>query len=211
MKNILTITLLLISQVSWSQPGISLDSCISWAYDHFAYESQALAYRESAELADINVRKKTWYPKFVLDANATYQNENIELALPENIPGFESPQVPLNFNRVLVNFNQAIYDGSVSANQRKLEQSKYSILEQKIETDKIQVKSKVTGVYMSILLTSDNIALLESKKSVVTERLIVLKSAMEFGTATPISSKSLQAEILKIDQQIIFWKLLLNV
>ena len=148
MKNILTITLLLISQLSWSQSSVSLDSCINWAYDHFAYEKQALAYRESAELADKNVRKN-WTPKFVLDANATYQNENIELALPENIPGFESPTVPLNFNRVLINFNQAIYDGSVTANQRKLEESKYSILEQKIETEKIQVKSKVTGVYKS--------------------------------------------------------------
>jgi len=203
MKKYLLILFLQIPFLGWSQSGISLDSCISWAYDHFAYESQVLAYRESAEIADLNIRKKTWYPKFVLDANATYQNENIELALPENIPGFESPTVPLNFNRVLVNFNQAIYDGSLSANQRRLEESKYSILEQKVETEKIQVKSKVTGIYMSILLTTDNIALLESKRSVVTERINVLKSAVEFGSATPVSLKSLEAEILKIDQQII--------
>ena len=184
-----------------SQTEVSLDSCISWAYDHFEYESQALAYRESAELADKNA-SKNWYPKFVLDANATYQNENIELALPP-IPGVVSPQVPLNFNRVLVNFNQAIYDGSMTANQKKLEQSKYSILEQKIETEKIKVKSKVTGNFMSILLTSDNIALLESKRKVVAERLKVIRAASEYGSVTPVSIKSLEAEILKIDQQII--------
>lgn len=185
----------------WSQNEMQLDSCIDWAYQHFEYESQAIAYRESAELADKNA-SKNWYPKFVLDANATYQNENIELALPP-IPGFESPQVPLNFNRVLVNFNQAIYDGSLTANQRKLEQSKYSILEQKVETEKIKVKSKVTGNYMSILLTTDNIALLESKRRVVAERLKVIRSASDYGSVTPVSLMSLEAEILKIDQQII--------
>ncbi len=204
MKNLtlLLIMLLFIPFLGMSQNRISIDSCISWAYENFDYERQAIAYQESAELADKNALKN-WYPKFALDANATYQNENIELALPENIPGFESPVVPLNFNRVLVNFNQAIYEGSVTAHQRKLEQSKYSILEQKIETEKIKVKSKVTGIYMSILLISDNIELLNSKRKIVAERLKVIQSASEFGSITPVSIKSLEAEILKIDQQII--------
>ena len=201
MKNI-TIAILMFAPFSgWAQSAVSLDSCINWSYSLFEYEKQAVAYRESAELADKNA-SKNWYPKFVLDANATYQNENIELTIPP-IPGFESPNVPLNFNRILVNFNQAIYDGSVTANQRKLEQSKYSILEQKVETEKIQVKSKVTGIFMSILLTTDNIALLESKRKVVEERLNVIQSASEYGSVSPVSIKSLQAEILKIDQQII--------
>ena len=201
MKKFIIFIFIMAPLFGWSQTEVSLDSCISWAYDHFEYESQAMAYRESAELADKNA-SKNWYPKFVLDANATYQNENIELALPP-IPGFESPQVPLNFNRVLVNFNQAIYDGSMTANQKKLEQSKYSILEQKVETEKIKVKSKVTGNYMSILLTADNISILESKRKVVAERLKVIRLASEFGSVTPVTIKSLEAEILKIDQNII--------
>ena len=202
MKNYLAILFLVAPLFGWSQSNVPLDSCISWSYRHYEYEKQAMAYRESAELADKNV-SKNWYPSLVLDANATYQNENIELALPSNIPGLESPMVPLNFNRVLINFNQTIYDGSMTANQRKLEQSKYSILEQKIETEKIKVKSKVTGIYMSILLTSDNIALLESKRKVVAERLKVIRSASEYGSVTAVTIKSLEAEMLKIDQHII--------
>ena len=102
-----------------------------------------------------------------------------------------------------MNFNQAIYDGSMTVNQRKLEQSKYSILEQKVETEKIKVKSNVTGNYMSILLTIDNIALLESKRKVVVERLKVIRSASEYGSVAPVSIKTLEAEILKVDQQMI--------
>jgi len=201
MKKYLIFIFLISPIFGWSQSVLSLDSCVDWAYDHFEYEAQAMAYRESAELADKNA-SKNWYPKFVLDANTSYQNENIELALPP-IPGFESPLVPLNFNRVLVNFNQAIYEGSVTANQKKLEQSKYSILEQKVETEKIKIKSKVTGIYMSILLTADNISILESKRKVVEDRLRVIRAASEFGSVAPVSIKSLEAEILNIDQQLI--------
>lgn len=201
MKNYIFYIFMITPLIGWSQSEVLLDSCISWSYDHFEYQSQSRAYQESAELADKNA-SKNWYPKFVLDGNATYQNENIELTLPP-VPGLESPQVPLNFNRILINFNQSIYDGSMTANQRKLEQSKYSILEQKVETEKIQVKSKVTGIFMSILLTTDNITLLESKRAVVAERLKVLESASEYGSVTSVTLKSLQAEILKVDQQLI--------
>ncbi|MCK5700156.1 MAG: TolC family protein, partial [Cyclobacteriaceae bacterium] len=186
--------------LGWSQSNVSLDSCIDWAYRHYEYEKQVQAYQESAALADENIGK-SWYPQLMLDGNATYQNEN--LSIPVGIPGFEGPKVPLNFNRLLVQFNQTIYDGSVTANKRKLEQSKYSMLEKKIETEKIAVKSKVTGIYMSILLTSDNMSILRSKRTVVVERLKVIQSAKEYGTVSPVTFKSLKAEILKIDQQII--------
>ncbi len=200
MNKFLLIILLQLPFYAWSQSNIPLDSCIDRAYRHFEYAQQTNAYKESAALADENVGK-SWYPQLVLDGNATYQNEN--LSIPINIPGVEGPTVPLNFNRLLVNFNQTIYDGSVTASKRKLEKSKYSILEKKVESEKLVVKSKVIGIYMSILLTSDNIALLNSKRTVVAERLKVIQSAMEFGTVSLATNKSLQAEILYIDQQII--------
>ena len=183
-----------------SRAQLTLDSCINMAYDHFEYELQAEAYRSAADLAE----KKTntnWYPKLVLDGNATYQNENINI--PVAAPGVESPNVPLNFNRLLLNFNQSIYDGSVTANKKKLEASKYSLLESQIETDKIRLKSKVISLYMSILLTKDQMEIIISKRSVVVDKLESLKGAEEYGATPMITIRSLQAELLSIDQQII--------
>ncbi len=197
-KWLLFITVLIPMGLAASTP-VSLDSCIQWAYDHYQYELQAAAYRESAELADKNA-VKNWYPSLLLDGSFTWQNENI--SIPVNVPGLDIPSVPLNFNRLLVQFNQTIYDGSMTAHKRKLEKSKYSILEKKIETEKVKIKSKVTGLYMSALLASDNIALLRSKLNVVKERLKVLKSASEFGAVPAVNIKSLEAEIMKIEQQI---------
>ncbi len=186
---------------SAASPPVTLDSCIQWAYDHYEYEKQAMAYRESAELADKNV-VKSWYPSLLLDGNATYQNENINIPIDSPVPGLTIPDVPLNFNRLLVQFNQTIYDGSMTAHKRALEKSKYSLLEKKIETEKVKIKSKVISLYMSALLASDNIALLQSKLKVVQERLKVLKSASEYGAVPVVNIKSLEAEIMKIEQQI---------
>lgn len=196
--NIIVGLLLLIS--TSVQAELSLDSCINMANTHFEYEKQAQSYRSAAELAEKNVNTN-WYPKFVLDGNFTYQNENI--SIPVAVPGVPAPAVPLNFNRLLVNFNQTIYDGSVTANQKKLEASKYSILEEQIETEKIQVKSRVISIYMSILLTTDRLEIINSKRVVVSDRLKVMEGGEEYGTIPTINIRSLQAEILMIDQQVI--------
>ncbi len=183
-----------------SDAQLTLDSCINMGYTHFEYELQAQSYRSSAELAEKKINTN-WYPKFVVDGNFTYQNENI--SIPTALPGMEAPAVPLNFNRLLVNFNQTIYDGSVTANQKKLEASKYSMLEEKIQTEKIQLKSKVISIYMSILLTNDRLKIIQAKKIVVEDRLKIMKSGEEYGTIPKINIRSLQAEILTINQQII--------
>lgn len=201
MKIQATITLsilLLFTTVGESQ--LTLDSCINMANSHFEYELQAQSYRSSAELAEKKINTN-WYPKFVLDGNATYQNENI--SIPVDMPGVPSPEVPLNFNRLLVNFNQTIYDGSVTANLKRLEASKYSILEEQIESEKIQLRSKVISIYMSILLTSDKLEIIRSKYKVVNDRLKIMKEGEAYGTIPTINIRSLQAEVLQIDQEIV--------
>ena len=198
-KSHLVLSVLVLWSIS-SQAQLSLDSCINMAYDHFEYELQSEAYRSAADLAEKKANTN-WYPKFVLDGNATYQNENINI--PVAAPGVESPNVPLNFNRLLVNFNQSIYDGSVTANKKKLEASKYSLLESQVETDKIKLKSKVISLYMSILLTKDQMEIISSKRAVVLDKLESLKGGEEYGATPMITIRSLQAELLSVDQQVI--------
>ncbi len=196
---IIIVSLFLLHGTS-SSAQLTLDSCINMGYTHFEYEKQAQSYRSSSELAEKKINTN-WYPKFVVDGNFTYQNENI--SIPVALPGAEAPAVPLNFNRLLVNFNQTIYDGSVTANQKKLEASKYSILEEKIESEKVQLKSKVISLYMSILLTNDRLEIIKAKKGVVEDRLKMMKGGEEFGTIPLINIRSLEAEILTIEQQVI--------
>lgn len=202
MTRLITLLLVLSGPVAFAADPLLLDSCIAWAYEHYEYHQQEALYQESAELADENV-SKNWYPKLSLDASATYQNENISIPIQVPIPGFESPAVPLNFNRVLVNFTQQIYDGSVSANQRQLEASKYDLLEKRVALEKINIKSQVIGIYMSVLLARENIYLLKSKQAVISERIDVLSRSSEYGVVSQVDLNTLKAEKLNIEQAII--------
>jgi outer membrane protein TolC len=184
-----------------AQP-LTLDTCIQKAYRHFAFEKQATGYRQSAELAIQNVNK-SWLPKMLLDATATYQNEQITIPIEVPLPGFEIPEAPLNFNRLLVNFSQNIYDGSVSGAKKKLEGSKYAIQEKQVEVEKIQLKSKVISLFMGIQLTDENLNLLKSKQEIINKRFEVLNEAAKYGGATKVNIKLLEAELIKIEQSII--------
>ncbi|MDA0195368.1 MAG: TolC family protein [Bacteroidetes bacterium] len=198
MKRLLSFPLILLLNSVYAQ--VSLDSCINMAFGHFKYEEESRAYLASSELAEENAQMN-WYPQLMLDGNFTYQNEN--LSIPISVPGFEAPTVPLNFNRLLVQFSQTIYDGSMTSHQKKLEQSKYRLMEGKLEVEKIQLKSKVITLYISLLLIDDQTAIITSKINNINQRMEVLKRASEFGAAAEVNLISLEAKLLTIDQQIV--------
>jgi len=199
MKNIILI--LSISALSipfnGNAQGLHLDTCIAYANRNFKYQEQAIAYGQAQELA-IKDAGKSWLPKAVLDGTATYQNEQI--SIPLAFPGFEPPVAPLNINRLVVNFSQNIYDGSVTANKKKLESSKYAIQQSLLETEKMQLKSKVIGLFMGIQLANENLELLTAKQKLITDRHKVLNDALIHGAATKVNVKLLEAEMLKVEQ-----------
>ena len=181
---------------------LTLDECIEKAYEHLAYEQQADTYRRSSALAVRNAGKD-WLPGVTLDGSYSYQNENTRIAGGSSIPGLELPGAPLNFSRLLVNFTQTVYDGSAIAGRRNLERSRYTILEKQLAVEKVQTKSRVISLYMSIQLTDDRLSIVRNRKKVIAGRSVTLAKAAGFGGATTADVKTLAAELLTIDQEII--------
>ncbi len=201
MKRAIVILALVLPFMGQAQP-LTLDTCVQYAYRNFDYQKQTMAYQQAAELARKNANKG-WLPKMVVDGTFTYQNEQITIPLDIPVPGFEAPEAPLNINRLVVNFSQTIYDGSVSSAKKKLEQSKYAIEEEQLEVEKNQLKAKVIGLFMGIQLADESINLLESKKKVLNDRLKVLEGAAKYGGASSVNIKMLKAELLKVEQSMI--------
>lgn len=203
MRRILIITLLTI--ISWSahaQETLVLDTCIAHAYQKLEFEKITQSYNQSAELAQKNI-SNNWYPKLDIDGSFTYQNENINIPISVPIPGFESPVAPLNINRLVLNISQTIYDGSVTANVKKVEQAKYDNLKKQVDVDKSKVKAQVTTLFISINLMDANTQILMDKKVVVEDRLKVLKLAADAGSVPLVNIKMLEAEIMDLDQIIL--------
>ena len=203
MRTIVIIMALTLS--SWSisaQEALVLDTCLVHAYQKLEFDKITESYNQSAELAQKNV-KNNWYPKLDIDGSFSYQNENINIPITIPTPGFVAPEAPLNINRVVLNISQTIYDGSVTSNVKKVEKAKYDNLKKQVDVDKAQVKAKVSTLFISINLMQANTKILEDKKTVVLDRLTVLKSAAEAGSVPPINIKMLEAEIMDLDQIIL--------
>ena len=195
-----TIALALFGLTSFAQETLVLDTCLEHAYQKLEFEKITSSYEESAELAEKNL-SNNWYPKLTLDGSFTYQNENI--SIPLEIPGMVAPVAPLNINRLVVNMSQTIYDGSVTANMKKVEEAKYNSLKKQVDVDKAEVKAKVTQLFITINLMEANSLIIADKKVIVEDRLKVLKSAAEAGSVPPVNIKLLQVEIMNLEQIIL--------
>ena len=160
---------------------VSLDSCIEWAYEVQKFSANKYLIRQNQVLAMENAGKMN-LPTLVIDGMASYQNENITIQIPP-MPGFESPNVPLNFNRLLLNFNQTIYNGRLTAQKKVIDSLGYDTKAYQVEVEKAQSKSKITGLYSSIVLVKEQHEIIKRQINTVEGKSRQITGAVEAGAA----------------------------
>ncbi len=197
LKLIILITLFSVS--TYAQEQITLDSCIYAAYNNLEFNAQSTYIDDGRTLA-MEGNNHLNLPKMELSGNATIQNEQIAIAIP--VPGFTAPEAPLNFNRLLVNFNQTIYNGNLAAKKRLIDSLKYGEQQQVLEIDKIKIKSQVIGVYATILVIKTNQDILKGHVQVLEKKYNQLKGAVEGGVATRSKLQVIEAERLVLNQRV---------
>lgn len=182
-----------------SQEKLTLDKCLEAAYDHmqFDVQSQSIAEGRSYAMDGSNYLN---LPSFELNGNATIQNEQIAISVP--VPGFEAPEAPLNFNRLLINFNQTIYNGGIAAKKKVIDSLSYDEQQQSLEIDKIKIKSQVIGVYATLLVVRTNKEILKGHVKVLDKKYNQLRGAVEAGASTRSRLQVLEAERLKLQQRV---------
>ncbi|MEN8247945.1 MAG: TolC family protein [Bacteroidota bacterium] len=200
MRIVLLLVLSLIATLNLKAQVVSLDSCISWAYENNRFADNEELIRHSQQLAIENAGK-TNLPRLVLDGTGTYQNENITIEMPP-VPGLTAPEVPLNFNRLLVNFNQTIYNGRLAAHKKRLDSLSYDALAYQVEVDKAKIKAQITGIYTSIILVHEQLEILNRQIATIDIKAKQLKAGVDAGVVYKSDLTTLQAEHLKLQQSI---------
>ena len=193
------VALLILAYPSVAQDRLTLEDCIEASYLHLQFDAQSQLIREGQTFA-MDGSNYMYLPSFQLDGNATIQNEQIAISVP--VPGFDAPEAPLNFNRLLINFNQAIYNGNVAAKKKVIDSLAYDEQEQSLEMEKIKIKSQVIGVYATLLVVRTNKEILQGHVQVLDKKYNQLKGAVEAGAATRSKLQILEAERLKLQQKV---------
>ncbi len=199
MKNKLFILLLLfLSLSSKAQQTLTLEDCYSLVDKNYPLAKQTNLLEEKANY-DIAALKKDKLPKIDVNAQATYQSDVI--GLPTSLPGV----TPINKDqyRATLDANQLIFNGGLIDANIKLKEIQTVTQQQQTKVNLYALKNNINQFYFSILLLQEKKELLLAKKNVLASKVKEVKSGIKFGAILPSSEQVLEAEIIKIDQNLI--------
>ena len=183
------------------QETLVLDTCIQRAYQHFALQRQVDITAQATQ-ANLDRIGKTYLPTVDLNAISTYQNEQIEIPIGVQIPGFTPPAAPLNLNSALVTIRQWIYDGSSTHHQKLIETASGRADQLQIEVQRLEIKTSVMQQFFAVLLADKQREILLDKRDVLTKRQTEVRSAVQNHLLLQSDADLLNAEIIQIDQAI---------
>jgi outer membrane protein TolC len=102
-----------------------------------------------------------------------------------------------------VSLDQTLYDGGQTKQQKQIEHLSTELDVQRNEVELYKLVERVNQIYVNILLTRENLDVLDTYKKDIDNRHKDLEAAQQNGLALESSLDELEAESLKTDQSII--------
>lgn len=197
MKKILVLLAFVAFQFATAQQLLTLENCYALANKNYPLAKQTglLTQKSTYEIESLNTAK---LPKIDLNAQATYQSDVTQL--PIAVPNVS----PLNKDqyRATLDINQLIFNGNLIDSTIKLKQVQTQTQQQQTEINLYSLKTRINQLYFSILLAEERKLILVSKQEQLASKIKSVKSGVKFGVLLPASEQVLEAENLKITQQL---------
>ena len=199
MKQQIIILLFLFSLTLSAQETISLEECYTLVNKNYplAKQQHLLTKQNELDLAVINTKK---LPQVDFSAQATYQSD--VTSIPIVIPGSTIEPPNKDQYKATVSLNQLIYNGGLINASSEVKKADLKTRQKQVEVNLYQLKEQVNQFYFSILLLQENSTLLFAKKNQLETTLKEVQAGVKFGMLLPTSDSVLEAELLKITQQI---------
>ena len=182
----------------FAQQPLNIDSVLNMTARNYPLAQQKGYLLEMSENNTSGING-AWLPQFSVNSRATYQSEVPSFSFP-GFPSIEFPKDQYNFGLQL---NQLIYDGGMTAQQKRTEHANTETEIQKNEVELYKVKDRVIQLYGNILLAKENINLLNSYLDDINARKKKVGSMVKNGTMLQSNLDVLEAEILKTQQRMI--------
>lgn len=198
MKRFIIILIGFFSATMVSQQTITLQECYELATTNYPLAKQSQLLESQNEL-EKEVLSKTKLPQLILDAQATYQSDVIEVPIPNS--GIEPPNK--DQYRATLSVNQLIYNGGATDASINLKSTQLKSKQKQVEVNLYQLKQNINQLYFSILLSQETDLLLKAKQEQLQAKLNEVKSGITYGVLLPASDKVLEAELIKLKQQFI--------
>jgi len=195
MRRILITSFLLAAFYSNAQQSLTLEDCYALANKNYPIAKQIGLLQQKSDY-EVDALQTGKLPKIDLIAQGSYQNQVTTIPNPV--------LEPLNKDQYRANFdvNQLIYNGGLIDANTKLKEAQTKTQQQQVEVSLYQIKTKINQLYFSILLLQERKELLISKQNQLVSKIKEVTAGIKFGAILPASEKVLEAENLKIKQQL---------
>ncbi len=147
------------------------------------------------------MNKSLRYPDVNLNGSASYQSDVTEV--PFAAPGSDPPTFSKDHYSISVDINQSVYDGGRVKVLNEIEESKLKVNQSQLEVELHQLRAELDQVFFGILLLQKQKRVQESFSEELKEQLNAVSSGVKNGVLLPGNEWTLEAEGLKIRQQII--------
>lgn len=197
MKHIILYFIILIPFGLLAQEQLSLEECYQLVDTNYplAQQNVLMENQTAIDLEAINAEK---LPQLGLSAQSTYQSDVIEIPLANST--IEPPNK--DQYRATASVNQLIYAGGIVNAKANFANAVLETRQKELEVALYQLKKQVNQLYFSILLTQEKNLLLLARKSQLQSKLKEVKSGIEYGVLLPTSDKTIEAELLLIEQEL---------
>ncbi|WP_026714505.1 TolC family protein [Flavobacterium daejeonense] len=199
MRTLKILLLFLFPFLALAQQQLSLEHCYKLADKNYplAKQNDLLARKSQLEIQNLD---KDYLPKVDLNAQATYQSEVTQV--PIKIPNATINPLNKDQYRATLDVNQIIYNGGLHEMNTKIKETQNKLQQQQVAVSLYQLKLKINQLYFSVFLLQEQKEILLAKQKQLQSKINEVKSGVKFGALLPSYQKMLEAENLKIQQQL---------
>ena len=205
MKKLIIIILIVYTSNVIAQDTLILDSCIDITIKNYPIFKEKVLHKKISNL-NIKNNRSNYLPTVDFEGKATYQSDvfRLDIDLPD-IPSFDItfPEPPADQYNFSVNVSQLIYDGGTIKNLNLIEQKKLIAEQKETDVELYKLKEQVENTYFSILIVQKTEEQFILTINELYQKKKTVQSAVTNGILTPDNIDILQAEILKLEQNLI--------
>ncbi len=204
-----------------AQDTLTLQGCYNKAYAANPLLKNKEYYAKVNKLKN-KIINTNWYPTTELNGQISYQSDIVQMDIdlsplvnyinglipagmgnPNNaLPSLNVPEAPKDQYKVTLDIKQTLYDGGISKKNKNLEEKLLLVNNQQVEVDLFSVKEQVNQLFFTITVLKNNIELLEVLNQNIDTNISIMESGRRNGTVMQSNIDVLNAERLKLEQQL---------
>jgi outer membrane protein TolC len=191
----------MIPTTAWAQQDtLRLEECYRLARDLSPLQKQELLNERIYELKLEN-QQSNYLPGLSLNGKATYQSEVITIPGTAMFPDY--PEIPKEQYQVSLDINQNIYDGGLTKNAKKLEESAWRLDQAELETELYAIHTTINNLYFSLLQLQEGAKVLNTTLDNLINQQKLISARVKEGVILESNLNQITKQILSLQQEII--------